>query len=180
MPTAEILATLFEPGEFLALKPVNQCRPQKCRGGDLPEIFARARTPFQFVTSSPVTGRLGQTQDGKLSYAALECFTVQRYVVVEFDAASQQEQFARILWLKEKAGQRAPMVMMLKSGGKSFHAWFLPDSADTADQLKTAAVRLGADPAAMRIHQPVRCPNQLRDNGNLQEALWLSSPSTPF
>ena len=180
MPTSKILALLFGPEEFLALKEVNQCRPVRCQVGLLPDFFARARKPVQFVSSSPITGQLGQTQDGKLSFGALECFTTQRYVVIEFDNVPPQAQFARILWLKEKAGHRAPMVMMLKSGGKSFHSWFQPDSADTADQLKTAAVKLGADPAAMRLHQPVRCPNQTRDNGNLQQVLWLDSPSLPF
>jgi hypothetical protein len=180
LPTAEILVGLFGPDEFIALKPVNQCRTEKCRVCDLPGFFARARQPYQFVTSSPVTGNFGQTQDGKLSFAALECFTAQRYVVIEFDNVPPRSQFARILWLKEKAGVRAPLVMMLNSGGKSFHAWFQPDSEDAADQLKTAAVKLGADPAAMRVHQSVRCPNQTRDNGNPQEVLWLAAPSFSF
>ena len=129
---------------------------------------------------SPITGYLGKTQDGKRSFGALDCFTVQRFVVIEFDSASPQEQFQRIAWLKNLASQHAPLVMMLRSGGKSFHSWFQPTSADNAAKLKIAGVKLGADPAAMRIHQPVRCPNQLRDNGNLQECLWLASPSISF
>ena len=180
MPTAEILALLFRPDEFLALKPVNQCSPERCQVKNLTEFFARAGKPYQFVSSSPITGRFGVTQDGKLSFGALECFTSQRYVVVEFDDVTPRSQFARLLWLKEKAGQHAPLVMMLKSGSRSIHAWYLPSSPDTADQLKAAAVKLGADPAALRIHQSVRSPNQTRDNGNLQEVLWLAAPSIPF
>jgi hypothetical protein len=178
--TAAILAALFGPDEFIALKPRNQCSPERCKVRELPTRFATSGTPFQFVSSSPITGRLEMTQDGKRSYGALGCFTVQRFVVIEFDSASPQEQFARLLWLKEKAGHHSPMVMMLKSGQKSTHAWFLPTSEAVADQLKTAGVKLGADPAAMRIHQPVRCPNQRRDNGNPQEVLWLAPPSIPF
>lgn len=181
-PTAQILATLYGPDEFLAFKSINQCRAEKCRVKDLPDFFDRADRTIQFVTSSSVTGQLGKTQDHKFSHVAKECFTAQRFVVIEFDSASPQEQFARILFLKERLGDHAPMVMMLKSGGKSFHAWFIPTSTDMADQLKQAGVKLGADPAAMRIHQPVRCPNQYRDNGNLQEVLWLSHPpiTTPI
>jgi hypothetical protein len=179
-PTAEVLSMLFGPDEFIALKQRNQCRPSRCQVRNLPELLASSDKPFQFTTSSPITGRLSQTQDGRLSYAAKECFTVQRFVVIEFDGVAGRDQFSRVLWLKERAGFHAPLVMMLKSGGESFHSWFAPTSAAVADQLKNAGVKLGADPAAMRIHQPVRCPNQRRDNGNLQEVLWLAHPSTPF
>jgi hypothetical protein len=179
-PTAAILAALFGPDDFISLKRLNQCSPERCKVRDLPTRFATSGTPFQFVSSSPITGRMEITQDGKRSYAALACFTAQRFVVIEFDGVAPRDQFARILWLRENAGHHAPMVMMLKSGGKSFHAWFLPTSAEVADQLKLAGVKLGSDPAAMRVHQPVRCPNQRRDNGNLQEVLWLAPPSFPF
>jgi hypothetical protein len=130
------------------------------------------------MTSSPITGRSAHTQEGRPSYVAKECFEAQKFVVVEFDNAPPRAQFSRILWLKNLAAQHAPLVMVLKSGGKSFHAWFAPSSSDSAEKLKIAAVKVGADPAAMRIHQPVRCPNQQRDNGNLQEVLWLA-PHAP-
>lgn len=182
MPSAEVLGTLFRPEEFIALKTVNNRQAKRWRVARLPDIFKHATEPFQFVTSSPLTGRAGRTQSGNRSPVALECFTAQRYVVIEFDTATPPEQFARILWLRERLGDHAPLVMMLKSGGRSFHAWFKPVSPEIAAQLKAAGVKLGADPAAMQIHQPVRCPNQLRkaepgEAPKLQELLWLSPPS---
>lgn len=178
LPTAEILSLLFRPEEFILLKTVKRYFPEAVQVRNLAARFsfaAHTGKPLQFVSSSPVTGRTEKTQDGRDSVGALECFTRQRYVVVEFDSATPQEQFTRILWLKERIKDHAPLVMMLRSGGKSFHAWFMPTCSEVADQLKAAAVKIGADPAALRIHQPVRCPNQIRDNGQLQQVLWLSA-----
>ncbi|WP_367872339.1 hypothetical protein [Luteolibacter sp. Populi] len=179
IPSAEILAALFSPEEFVGLKATNQSRASRCRVANLPAFFSAASEPIQFVASSPISGSLGRTQDGGLSYVAKECVPVQRFVVVEFDDVPIAAQFGRVLFLKRIAAQHAPLAMVLMSGGKSVHSWFMPLSAEATDALKTAAVKLGADPAAFRSNQLVRCPNQLRDNGHMQSLLWLS-PVAPF
>jgi hypothetical protein len=174
LPTAEVLAVLFEPDSFLGFKTANRARAERCKVADLPRFFGRALHPYQFVTSSPITGRFGKTQDGKSSYVARECFTARRFLVIEFDNVNPAEQFARIAFLHRIAADAAPLVMILKSGGKSFHSWFAPQSADAADLMQTAGIKVGADPAAMNVTQSVRCPGQRRDNGNLQQALWFA------
>lgn len=178
LPSADILAALFEPDSFLGFKTANQARAERCKVADLPRYFGRALQPYQFVTSSPITGRFCKTQEGRSSYVAKDCFQNRRFLVLEFDGVNPAEQFARIAFLQRLAADVAPLVMMLRSGNESFHSWFFPRSAAAADQLQTDGIKLGADPAAMRIHQLVRTPNQLRANGNLQQCLWLSS--TPF
>ncbi len=174
LSSAEILATLFAPEDFIGLKVANDRRALRCRVRNLPSFFASAGEPIQFVTSSPISGRRENTQDGRPSYVAKGCFPAQRFVVVEFDDAPLAAQLARILFLKRLAGEHAPLVMVLSSGGKSLHSHFMPRSVEAADALKAWAQKLRADPAALRVNQLVRCPNQLRDNGRMQSLLWLS------
>ena len=174
LPSAEILATLFHPDDSIGLKPVNNCRAVRCRVKDLPALFAGTDQPIQFVGSSPISGRLEKTQRGRFSYVAKSAFPSQKFIVVEFDGVALGDQFARMLYLKRIAEEHAPLVMVMHSGGKSLHSWFQPLSADAADALRIAAVKLGADPSSLRVNQLVRCPNQPRDNGRMQSCLWLS------
>jgi hypothetical protein len=78
--------------------------------------------------------------------------------------------------------QFLPLVLVLHSGGKSFHAWF--NGCDSSEERVLAfrrhAASLGADKAVFTRCQMVRMPNQRREeNGNLQELHYFAPLNLP-
>ena len=113
--TEEIIDALF-PGN-----------PLLCCGKNCQEFATRRREKWrgilaelQFIVPSPMTQRLGLTQDGKESEHALSNTGERRFLVVEFDRGTDDEHAALFLHL---AGL-GPLALVLHSGGKSLHGWF--------------------------------------------------------
>ena len=78
--------------------------------------------------------------------------------------------------------QFLPLVLVLHSGGKSFHAWFngCDASEDRVLAFRRHAATLGADKAVFTKCQMVRMPNQNRENnGNLQELHYFDTLKLP-
>lgn len=127
----------------------------------------------QFIVPSPMSALTGQTQDGRESARCLENVGPRKYLIIEQDSGSEDEQAAVILHL----AQRAPLVLVLHSGNKSLHAWFACQGASEAQQRKffDDAVMLGADPATWTACQLVRMPEARRDNGRRQPVLYLNT-----
>jgi len=127
----------------------------------------------QFIVPSAMSTETGLTQDGRTSSRCLDNVGLRQYLVVEQDGGTFDDQAAVLLHLAEKA----PMVLVLHSGGKSLHAWFRCSGA-TDGQLRSFfdyAVRLGADPATWTRCQLVRMPEGTRDNGERQGVLYLNT-----
>lgn len=130
----------------------------------------------QFIVPSPMSALRGLTQDGRSSARCLGNTGPRRFLVVEQDTGTADEQAAILLHLAE----RAPLALALFSGGKSLHGWFA--CKDASDQTLTAffrdACRLGADPATWTRCQMVRMPEARRDNGNRQRVLFFNREVT--
>ena len=166
-PTAEQLIDLLFPGD-----------PLLCCGSKLPTARTAPRSQWrgvlsslQFIVPSPMSAMTGLTQDGKQSRRCLNNTGPRRYLVVEQDGGTPDEQAAILLHLAE----RAPLAMALTSGNKSLHGWF--SCKGVSDQKLRAffdyAVTLGADPATWTPCQMVRMPEGTRNNGNRQAVLFL-------
>ena len=95
-------------------------------------------------------------------------------MVCEFDTGCIDDQAALLLHLAEKA----PLVLVVHSGGKSLHGWFLvrgqPDMR--VERFFRYAVSLGADRATWTRSQFVRMPDGVRDTGERQ-AVYFFNPS---
>lgn len=126
----------------------------------------------QFIVPSPMRARSGLTQDGRISRRCLENTGYRRYMVVEQDEGTLDEQAAIILHLADIW----PLTMVVHSGGKSLHAWFCCESSSENQQglFMRLAVSYGADPATWTRCQLVRMPGGLRDNGNHQEIVFFN------
>jgi hypothetical protein len=137
---------------------------------------------WEYIVPSPQLDRTGLTDDGRPStHAKANCGT-RRFLVVEFDFEPERwqaqgikvrdAQATLILYL---AKVRKP-VMVVSSGGKSLHTWFLvegmtePDLEPTFRDLQI----IGADPRTFLISQFVRMPDGTRtNNGARQSILYL-------
>ena len=127
----------------------------------------------QFIVPSPMSALKGRTKEGKLSSRSLENVGPRRFLVIEQDCGTQDEQAAVLIHLAKKA----PLALVLSSGGKSIHGWFycwgiLENALLT---FMREAVTLGADDATWSKVQLVRVPNGLRqDNGKIQKTYFYN------
>jgi len=136
------------------------------------EDFRGAMHDFPLIVPNPMTARTGRTQAGHLSAHSLENTGPRRFLVIELDSGTADEQAAIIAHL----AQFAPLVLVLSSGGKSLHAWFYCQGQpeDRLHRFMRRAVALGADTATWNRTQFVRMPDATRDNGRRQTVFFFN------
>lgn len=128
---------------------------------------------MQLIVPSPMLARTGRTQTGRESAHALANTAPRRFLVIEMDTGTIDEQAAILVHL----AKRAPLALVVHSGGKSLHGWFFcagqPEPA--LKVFMRAAVGLGADRATWTRSQFVRMPDGIRDTGATQ-AVYFFNP----
>jgi hypothetical protein len=177
-PTGDIIRQLFPPDALISAGMAETSTTtfefQKVR-----ERLHR----FQFVVPSPMSSKLGLTQEGKESGRCLGNTGPRRFLVTEFDfkstndngkptrwaslidrwqansATVQDACAALILHLK----QYGPLVLVVFSGGKSLHAWWYcagePErEGSRLNKFMRYAATLGADSKTYTRSQFVRMP----------------------
>jgi hypothetical protein len=127
---------------------------------------------MQFIVPSPMSKRVGRTQDGRESTHCLDNTGPRRFLAVEFDNGSADDHAAILVHL----AKRAPLALVVHSGSKSLHGWFY--CAQTSDErlmlFMRYAVALGADSATWTRCQFVRMPDGRRDDGSRQPILFFN------
>jgi hypothetical protein len=124
------------------------------------------------IVPSPMSARTGHTQDGKESEHTLENTGPRRFLVIEQDSGSVDDQSAVLLHL----AARAPLVLAVHSGSKSIHGWFYCQG-QPEEKLRAFmryAASLGADRATWTRSQFVRMPGGTRPDGNRQVAYFFN------
>lgn len=142
------------------------------------EEFCASEKNLRFTVPRTMRNEFGISQDGQVSPRCNDNAGPERYVVIEFDDMEGDVQISMIKHLS----QFLPLVLVLHSGGKSFHAWFngCTASEDRVLAFRRHAASLGADKAVFTKCQMVRMPNQNREkNGNLQELHYLDLSKLP-
>lgn len=130
----------------------------------------------QFIVPAYMTSRQGITTEGKPSCRALSNTGERRFIVLDFDEPDPAHHASIIRWLM---GTRAP-VLVIKSGGKSLHAWYATETQDRDAKFWNLAIMAGADPAIRQNRgQAVRMPMGTRDNGNVQGVLYFNPNNLP-
>jgi hypothetical protein len=126
----------------------------------------------QLIVPSPMTARTGYTQDGKESEHTLDNTGPRRFLVIEQDGGTADEQAAVLLHL----ATRAPLALAVHSGRKSIHGWFYCQgrAEDRLRDFMRYAVALGADPRMWTRSQFSRMPGGTRDNGNPQTIYFFN------
>jgi len=153
--------------------------PLLCAGKSNSQFATRHRESWRgrlvdmaLIVPSPMSARTGQTQEGKESEHTLENTGQRRFLVIEQDSGSVDEQSAVLLHL----AARAPLALALHSGSKSIHGWFYA-AGQPEERLRVFmryAVSLGADPATWTRSQFVRMPGGTRADGNPQVVYFFN------
>jgi hypothetical protein len=137
-----------------------------------------------FIVPNPMSKVQGINQEGRLSWRCLNNTGERWYLVIECDikkggsdkpegpwdrflkawaekGITIADANAAILW---KLRAWLPLVLVVYSGGKSFHGWFICRGVDEQELHKFMrnAVLLGADRATWTRCQPVRMPEGIR------------------
>ena len=166
------IGKLFGKSEFVCLgtsDPKTAATKRRPEWGVLPADAA-------LVVANPMTARLGATQDGRPSPRCLGNTGARRWVVLEFDQGTIDEQAALHWYLNAQAERLGwpTLRLAVHSGGKSLHGWYGPvESEETAQKLMTFGARVGADPATWNKCQLVRLPGGLRTRKEKPEAASL-------
>jgi hypothetical protein len=184
--TAEIIETLF-PGD-----------PLLCCGWSRHRFDTRSRSRWyklndlELIVPNPMIAEHGVTADGRQSAHTLSNTGPRRFLVVEFDfemmrspeetellmqlRASDCDVFDLSACLLLHLAEKAPLALVVHSGGKSLHGWFCCNDQDEERlrRFMRYAVSLGADPATWTRSQFTRMPDGKRENGNRQPALFFN------
>jgi hypothetical protein len=126
---------------------------------------------LQLIVPSPMTDRIGLTQEDKRSPHALSITGPRRFLVVEFDQGNVDDHAALFLHLAETA----PLALVVHSGSKSLHGWF-PCKEQTEKQLHrfmSRAIALGACHSTWSRSQFVRMPDGRRGGDKRQVAYYF-------
>ena len=163
--TAEILRILYPP-ECLV------CVGSKFNFAT--RSLAELKNPhlLEQIVPSPMLQRHGQTKKGTPSQHSLEATGARRFLVIEGDGTSIDEQAAVLAHLAEKA----PLALGVYSGRKSLHAWFFV-AGKSDEQLAPffrRACALGADPGLWCRSQFARMPGGRRAGGEAQPVFFLN------
>lgn len=165
--TEEIIDCLFPGNPWLCVgKSMSVFRTRK--RAELRETMAG----LQLIVPSPMSEQIGLTQDGKTSEHTLANTGPRRFLVIEYDTGTIDEQAAILLHLATKA----PLALAVHSGNKSIHGWFFcaGQSEEAARMLMNQAVILGADRATWTRSQFVRMPGGRRDDGTKQPVYFFN------
>ena len=165
--TEEVIDALF-PGD-----------PLLCAGRSKSDFDTRPREQWrgelsgmQLIVPSPMMARTGRTQEGKESAHTLEQTGPRRFLVIEQDRGTPDEQAAVLLHLAE----RAPLALAVHSGGKSIHGWFasVGQPEEKLRRFMRYAVSLGGDEALWTRSQFARMPDGTRDNDKRQTVYFFN------
>ncbi len=170
--TEEIIDLLFPGNPLLCVGKSNRDFRTKSR-----EEFRGCLASLALIVPSPMTARTGITQEGKKSAHTLANTGPRRFLVIEQDKGTTDEQVAILLHLAE----RGPMALALHSGGKSVHGWFTAEGQgeDRLRRFMAYAVSLGADRALWSRSQFCRMPDGTRENGNRQTVYFMNPEVMP-
>jgi len=127
---------------------------------------------LQFIVPNPMIARSGLTKKGDESAHALSITGPRKYLVIEQDAGTIDEQSAVLLHLSA----HAPLVLVIHSGSKSIHGWFacFNGCEPIIRQFMKYAVSLGADDQLWSPSQFVRMPDGRRENGSRQTVFYFN------
>jgi hypothetical protein len=124
---------------------------------------------YPLIVPSPMTSETGLTKSGCKSYHSLNNTGPRRFLIIEADRGSLDQQAAVIGHL----ATLAPLAAVVFSGSKSLHGWFVckGTSEETLLRFMKYAVSLGADKRMWVPSQFCRMPDGRRSDGKGSEAL---------
>ena len=126
----------------------------------------------EFIVPSPMSAAQGSTKEGKISYRSLNNVGPRRFLVIDQDTGSKNEQAAVLNHL----ARIAPLALVVATGGKGTHAWFYCSGKGDSQLwfFMQKAVLLGACKSTWSPIQLVRMPGGIRDGITPQPVLLFN------
>jgi len=144
--------------------------------------FEEGGTTAPYIMPNPLSGEPGKTQDGRPSFRCDAAVGKYRFVVIEFDKISKEDQFR--FWSVVKLF----VVALIDSANKSIHAWLdlqkhvqVKTYEQWTQHVKVSLYNriltpLGLDSSNSNPSRLSRLPGHLRaETGPYQRLLWLSA-----
>jgi hypothetical protein len=129
---------------------------------------------MQFIVPHPMTSERGIAKSGKSGARTNDNTGPRRYLIVEFDQGSFDEQASILSYL----ATLAPLAMALMSGNKSLHAWFRAwgNSEQLHRGFMSRAIQLGGDKKLWTKSQMVRLPDGWRPDKSARQSVIYFNP----
>ncbi len=159
---------LFPPGALICAAETNDTARTQHR-----DAWRGGLNDLQYIVPSPMTAETGINLQGAKSTRCLGNTGPRRYLVIESDTGTADEQAAILLHL----AATAPLALALHSGGKSIHGWFYAagQPEPMLRHFMQRAVRLGADYHTFTRCQLVRMPQgRNHKTGRRQRVLYYA------
>ena len=128
----------------------------------------------QFLVPSPMRALRGLKRDGSGESAhTLDNTGPRRFLVVDLEDLHGLDTHAAAAWF---LSGKMPLALVLHSGGKGLHAWFLAEGRSEQElrAFFALAVECGGDPVLWGRSQFVRIPDGLRESGAVQRAYYFN------
>jgi len=126
----------------------------------------------QFIVPNRMNAATGCNGSGQESYRCLDNTGPREHLVIESDIGTNKDEQARLI---SYLATKAPLVLVVDSGGKSLHGWFdcrgVPHHR--VARFMQYAVWLGADRHLWSPAQWVRMPGGTRSGGARQHVLFF-------
>lgn len=172
------LDVLFPDAEWICLAKSDLSTAQTRRR----EKWAFREDGFTYVVPSPMTSAHGLGLHGKETSRCLANTGPRRWLVIEFDDGTADEQ-AALHWFLDASAAAAGwprLRLALHSGGKSLHGWYGPvtNDDDARDLFAFARLHCGCDLHTWPKCQLVRLPEGVHATGARQK-VYFHSPSFP-
>jgi hypothetical protein len=162
--TEELVDVLFPGNPWLCVGKTNSLFRTERREAWRGRLYDRS-----LIVPSPMCAQVGRTKRNKLSFHTEDNTGPRRFLIVEFDKGSLDQQ-ASLLW---HLATFAPLAMVVFSGSKSAHGWFFcaGQPEDKLQRFFDYAHSLGADAAMWRRFQFARLSEGRRSDGKTGDAL---------
>jgi hypothetical protein len=160
---------LFPAGALLCVAKAQNCAATQTR-----EEWRGRLAGQQFIVPSPMLARTGLNQDGEETPRCLQNTGARRFLIIEADSGTADEQAAVLLHL----ARDYPLALALHSGGKSVHGWFYcaGQPEESLRLFMRRACRLGADYATFTRCQLVRLPEGLNAKTGKRQHVFYFNP----
>jgi hypothetical protein len=162
---------LFPPGALICAAETNDTARTQHRDAWRGQLGA-----LQYIVPSPMTATHGLNLQGAESARCLGNTGPRRFLVIESDTGTADEQAAILLHL----AATAPLTLALHSGGKSIHGWFYAagQPEPVLRRFMERAVRLGADYHTYTRCQLVRMPQGRNHKTGRRQRVLYYAPDT--
>ena len=170
-PAGELLKVLYPDDPYLCIGwSVSNFHTQRTS-----EWVSQPLDGAQYLAPNPMKASSMDRGDGTHTKKCHELVRERRYLAVEFDGGTLDQQASRLGWLASGRGGAMPLVMVTFSGSKSLHGLFKARGRTERflSSFYDKAISLGADPMLWTPSQFTRFPFGVNSKTNGRQEVYF-------